>query len=138
MFKSLTSAMRSKRSIRVCDLCLMHLVNVAFPELISDKKFMGDRVSLLCNGTIKPFWFSSPGSFELELVLQLRTLVLCYLYLFWISNHSPCRKSFLRGQGTLNITSSLIDDLEMTARPYRVSTKRRPKTQKRRLESQLI
>lgn len=31
------------------------------------------------------------GSFEQELVRQLLTLVLCYLYLFWISDRSTCR-----------------------------------------------
>jgi len=36
------------------DVCLMHLIKVALPELISDENFMvGD--SLLCDGASKPF-----------------------------------------------------------------------------------
>ena len=41
------------------DLCFINLINVALPELISDENFLGDRVALLCNGTIKTFWLSS-------------------------------------------------------------------------------
>ena len=40
------------------DLCSMHLINVALPELISNEKCTEDRVGLLRNGAIKPFWFS--------------------------------------------------------------------------------
>ena len=41
-------------------MCLMHLIEVALPELISDENFMvRDRSGLLCDGAIEPFWFSS-------------------------------------------------------------------------------
>ena len=42
------------------DVCLIHLIKVTLPELISDENFMvGDRSGLLYDGAIKPFWFSS-------------------------------------------------------------------------------
>ena len=42
------------------DVCLMHLIEVVLPELISDENFMvRDRSGLLCDGAIEPFWFSS-------------------------------------------------------------------------------
>ena len=48
-------------AIRTLDLCLIQLMNVALPDLISDEDFIaiGDRAALLCNGAIKPFWFFS-------------------------------------------------------------------------------
>lgn len=50
-------------------LCLIHLINVVLPELISDENIIGDTARFLCNGAIKPR-LSSPASFKLELVLR--------------------------------------------------------------------
>jgi len=36
------------------------------------------------------------------------------LYLSWIADRSACQKHFHRGQGALNLTLSLIDDLKIT------------------------
>ena len=52
---SLTYVLLSGRSI----LFFMHLSNVLLSELISNENFIGHKVDLLCNGAIKPFWFSS-------------------------------------------------------------------------------
>ena len=48
------------------DQRLKHLMNVALPELIFDKNFIVDRVGLICNGAIKPFWFSSEPVVTIE------------------------------------------------------------------------
>ena len=69
------------------DFDWMHFLNVALPELISDATFIGDRAGLLCKFAIKGILLRR-GSFDLEYVLELLTLALCYRCLFWISNRS--------------------------------------------------
>lgn len=80
------------------DLYWMHFLNVVLPELISDANFIGDRAGLLCKSAIKGILLPR-GSFDLEYVLELLTLALCYRCLFWISNRSACQKPFHRVQG---------------------------------------
>ena len=83
---------------------------VALSELISDENFERDRACFLCNGAIKPLILVLLESFVLELVLQLRTLDLCYhswsLIILLV-------EPFHQSQGALNLTSSLIADLEI-------------------------
>ena len=78
------------------DFDWMHFLNVALPELISDANFF--RADLLCKIAIKGILLPR-GSFDLEYVLELLTLALCYRCLFWISNRSACQKLFHRAQG---------------------------------------
>lgn len=71
------------------------------------------EVGLLCNGAIKYVVLVLFGRFESEIVLEFLNLVLWYLNPSWISGRPACRKLCHWGQGKLNISSSLIDDLEM-------------------------
>ena len=84
---------------------LMHLINVALPELISDENFIVDRAGLLCNGAIKPFWlgfgipsrkqpplFSAHQRCQFKLISLLRACFLicatCALVVFGRSDFS--------------------------------------------------
>ena len=99
-----------KRFANICaailtfDLCLMHLVNVVLPELMSDENFITKTGQFALCRVIKPFWFSSE-------VLNWNLFCNCELSFFTTFIHySAYRKPFHRGQGALNLTSFLIDD----------------------------